>query len=150
MPTPTSRHPRAIHLWLWVVQGLLALVYLLAGTMKTTLPIAALTARWGWPGTVPPALIRFIGAAELAGALGLILPAAARVLPRLTPTAAVGLVVLQLLAMLFHLSRGQASVLPINLTLAALAAFVAWGRFRKAPIEPRPLHGATHPSPLTR
>jgi hypothetical protein len=132
------------------VQALLALVYGMGGTLKAALPIAALTARWGWPASLPPALVRFIGTAELAGALGLILPAATRILPRLTPTAAVGLVVLQILAMLFHLSRGEAFVLPINFVLAALAVFVAWGRFRKVPIEPRPFHHVRGESRLSR
>jgi putative oxidoreductase len=80
-------------------------------------------------------MVRFIGACELAGAVGLILPAATRIRPMLTPLAASGLVVVMLLAMAFHISRGEAAqALPINLTLGALAAFVAWGRFRKAPI----------------
>jgi len=72
-----------------------------------------------------------------AGALGLILPAVTRIRPKLTAAAGLGLVTVMVLAAAFHLSRGEAQVLPLNLTLGALAAFVAWGRSRKAPILPR-------------
>ena len=90
----------------------------------------------GWPGDLPPALVRFIGASELAGALGLVLPSATRIRPLLTPLAAMGLVIVMLLAALFHISRGEWLALPINAVLGGLAAFVAWGRLRKAPIFP--------------
>jgi hypothetical protein len=128
---------KALHGALWVVQVLLALAFGAAGAMKTTQPLSDLAKSLVWPGAVPPALVRFIGASELAGALGLILPAAARVKPLLTPLAALGLVTVMLFAIVFHLSRGELSLLPINLALAALSAFVAWGRLKKAPIRSR-------------
>jgi uncharacterized membrane protein YphA (DoxX/SURF4 family) len=129
--------PKALLVALWIVQLLLALAFGLAGVMKTTQPISDLATSLVWPGVVPPALVRFIGASELAGALGLVLPATTRVKPFLTPLAAVGLVTVMLLAMVFHVSRGEWSALPINLVSAALAGFVAWGRFKKAPIQSR-------------
>lgn len=122
---------------LWVVQVLLAAAFGTAGVMKTTMPIHELAQNLVWPGALPPALVRFIGASELAAAIGLILPAATRIRPVLTPLAAAGLVVVMVLASVFHLSRGEAQALPMNLTFGALAAFVAWGRFRKAPIKAR-------------
>jgi len=67
----------------------------------------------------------------------MLVPALTRIRPKLTPIAAVGLVTVQVLAMAFHTSRGEFKALPFNLTLAAMAAFVAWGRFKKAPIAPR-------------
>ena len=81
--------------------------------------------------------MRVIGVAELLGALGLILPAATRVKPMLTPLAASGLATVTLLAAIFHISRGELGALPIPLVLGGLAAFVAWGRAAKAPIAPR-------------
>jgi hypothetical protein len=81
--------------------------------------------------------VRFIGVAELAGALGLILPAATRIQPRLTALAAVGLATMMALAIPFHLMRGETGAIVFNLVLGSLAAFVAWGRERRAPIEPR-------------
>ena len=75
---------------------------------------------------------------ELAGALGMILPAATRILPWLTPLAALGFAVIQVLAIGTHALLGEtAQTLPINLVLLALSLFVAWGRMRKAPILPR-------------
>ena len=70
-------------------------------------------------------------------AIGLILPALTRILPRLTPLAALGVSIIQVLAMLFHVSRGEFMVLPLNVVLLALSLFVLWGRERKAPISPR-------------
>ena len=83
---------------------------------------------------MPLPLVRFIGVSELAGAIGLILPAATKIKPTLTPLAALGLLTIMILAMAFHLSRGEAQALPINMALGGLAAFVAWGRTKKAPI----------------
>jgi hypothetical protein len=74
---------------------------------------------------------------ELAGALGLFLPAATRILPRLTPLAAVGLATMMALAVPFHLVRSETVAIVFNLVLGSLAAFVAWGRGRRAPISAR-------------
>lgn len=101
------------------------------------MPIAEVSQYIVWAQVVPAALVRFIGASELAAAIGLILPAATRIRPMLTPLAAAGLVLVMLLAIGFHLSRGEIQALPVNIALGALAAFVAWGRFRKAPISAR-------------
>ena len=140
MTTATSEAPtqsKALHISLWVVQVLLAFAFGGAGLMKLTQPIADLAAKMVWPGQMPEALVRFIGLSELLGAIGLILPAVTRIKPKLTALAGAGLVVVMLLASAFHLSRGEAQVLPVNFVLGGLAAFVAWGRFKKAPIAPR-------------
>jgi putative oxidoreductase len=84
-----------------------------------------------------PGLIRFIGVSELLGGLGLILPAASRIRPGLTPLAALGLTIIMVLALGYHVSRGEMSALPIVGALGGLTAFVAWGRAKKAPIAPR-------------
>ena len=123
---------------LWAAQVLLALFYLYAGYNKLTQPIDALaTMGMGFVLVVPELLTRFIGLAEVLGAAGLILPAATRILPRLTPLAALGLSTIQVLAILLHASRGEFMVLPMNLVLLALSLFVLWGRERKAPISAR-------------
>lgn len=133
----TEKPSRALHIGLWVVQGLLALGFGLAGLMKTTAPAAELAAKINWLTPDNLWLIRFIGVSELAGALGLILPSATRILPKLTGLAAAGLVVVMILAALFHLSRGEAQSVPVNVLLGGLAGFVVWGRWKKAPILPR-------------
>jgi putative oxidoreductase len=128
---------RALHVTLWVAQVLLAAAFGAAGTMKLTQPAANLAAMMPWTAAVPLKLVRFIGTAELAGALGLLLPSLSRVQPRLTALAALGLVVVMGLAAVFHLSRGEAAMLAPNLVLSGLAAFVTWGRGTAAPIAPR-------------
>jgi hypothetical protein len=123
---------KGLHMGLWIVQGLLGLAFLGAGSMKLTAPVEAL-AQMGIPG----GLARFIGVAEVAGALGVVLPAATRVKPWLTPLAATGLATVMVLAAGFHIMRGEASHLGAPLVLGALAAFVAWGRATRARIAPR-------------
>lgn len=135
--TRTARPNRALHITLWVLQGLLAAAFLMFGLTKLTTPIAQLAGQMPWVADVPASLVRFIGLAEVAGALGLILPALTRIRPNLTPLAALGLVLVMVLAIPFHLTRGEATMLPVNLVLAALAGVVAWGRTRRAPIRPK-------------
>ena len=123
---------------LWVAQLLLALVFGAAGVMKLMTPVADLAAMMNWVSVSPEALVRFIGFDELAGALGMILPALTRILPFLTPLAAAGFALIQVLAIGTHGALGEtASTLPMNLVLLALALFVAWGRWKKSPIAPR-------------
>src|SRR5262249_36929778 len=104
---------RVLHFALWGVQALLGLMFAFGGSMKATQPMAVLAEKLVWPGALPELLVRFIGVSELLGAIGLVLPAATRIKPGLTPLAAAGLVTIQLLAALFHLSRGEAAVVPI-------------------------------------
>jgi putative oxidoreductase len=131
---------RTLHVSLWIVQVSLALMFGLAGVMKATMPLDTLAQSLPWVTDVPGALVRFIGLSEAAGALGLLVPALARVRPWLTPLAGLGLSAVMILATAFHLQRGEVSHSALTASLAGLAAFVAWGRFRRAPIEPRAPH----------
>ncbi len=135
--TSTLHRSTALHAALWIVQLLLALAFGMSGAMKTTQAIDSLAAVMPWSADLPAFVVRFIGACELAGALGLVLPSATRIRPLLTPLAAIGLVVVMMLGSLFHASRGEWQNLPVNAVLGGLAAFVAWGRLRRAPIPPR-------------
>ena len=83
---------------------------------------------------LPGALIRFIGVVEVLGATGLILPAALRIRPWLTPLAAVGLVIVMIGAVVITLIGGEKFAAGISLVVGLLAAFVAYGRWRLAPI----------------
>jgi putative oxidoreductase len=123
---------------LWLAQILLALVFAFTGTGSLLRPVEDLAAVAVWPGEVPVALVRFIGAAELAGALGLILPSVTRIRPGLTPLAAAGLSVVMLFAAAYNLSQERWSPMTLNLLLGSLAAFVALGRARWLPIRERP------------
>jgi hypothetical protein len=115
---------------LWIVQILLAALFLFAGGMKLVLPLDKLTG----PVNLPGALIRFIGVVEVLGALGLILPAALRIKPWLTPLAAAGLVIVMIGAVVITLIGGDAFAAVISFVVGLLAAFVAYGRWRLAPI----------------
>lgn len=130
---------RALSIGLWVAQAFLAFAFTGSGLMKLTTPHDALAAQMRWVADGPAFLPLFIGAAELAGALGLILPAATRIQPRLTPLAAAGLVLVMVLAAGTHLLYGELFMLVPNAVLGGLAAFVAWGRSGPAAIAPRAL-----------
>lgn len=116
---------------LWIVAGLLVVVYLAAGAMKLATRREKLLANpnMGWAANFSEVAVKGIGAAEILAALGLVLPWALGVAAVLTPLAATGLVVLQAGAILVHVKRKEAKVLPVNVVLLVLAAFVAIGRF---------------------
>lgn len=118
---------------LWAAQILLALVYGAAGAMKISQPIAVLAVQMSWVNVFPAFMVRFVALCELAGAIGLILPVLTGIRPRLTAYAGLGLTVLQVFAMIYHIAYGEFMVLPVNLVLLALAAFVFWGRSRVLP-----------------
>lgn len=114
---------------LWIVQGLLALVFTTSGTMKGTWDRERLV-RSGQTGVqgMPLPLIRFIALAELCGALGLVLPWATGIAPVLTPIAAGGLGVIMILAAVVHTRLREPKNVATNLALLAACAFVVWGR----------------------
>ncbi len=122
-----------LNIFLWVLQILFALLFASAGFLKTFKPIVEIAPMIPWAPTVPEWLVRFIGISELLGALGLILPAALRILPRLTTLAAAGLAAIMLLANLFHIYRGEFFALPMTGIFFALLAFIAYGRWKLAP-----------------
>jgi uncharacterized membrane protein YphA (DoxX/SURF4 family) len=114
---------------LWIIQGLLALLFLFAGGMKLVLPIEEMTKQMPMPGP----FLRFIGVAEILGALGLILPGLLRIRPGLTPLAAAGLVIIMIGATALTLAIDPVAPALIPLVVGFLAAFVAYGRWRLAP-----------------
>jgi uncharacterized membrane protein YphA (DoxX/SURF4 family) len=118
---------------LWIVQALLALLFLYAGGLKLVLPIEEMTRQIPMPG----AFLRFIGVAEVLGAIGLIVPALTRIRPGLTPLAAAGLVIIMVGATVVTLTAMGPAVALIPLAVGILAAFVAYGRWRLAPIRGR-------------
>src|SRR5262245_11566567 len=115
---------------LWIVQALLALVFLFAGGMKLVLPLEKMAG----PVELPGYLLRFIGVCEALGAVGLILPSAARIRPGLTPLAACGLIIIMIGAIVITLGAGLIGPAVASLIVGLLAAFVAYGRWRLAPI----------------
>ena len=114
---------------LWIVQALLALLFLFTGGMKLVLPVEELTAQT----PLPDLFVRFIGVVEVLGALGLVLPGLPRIRPGLTPLAAAGLVIIMIGATTITLATMYAALALFPLVTGLLAAFVAYGRWRLAP-----------------
>ena len=123
-----------MNLALWIVQVLAAIAFLAAGVPKIILPMPAIRQRVAWASAVPPWLIRFIGVAEVLGAIGLILPAVTGIAPWLTIAAAVGLIVAMLSAAVFHIRRAELAGMAPAVVLLALALVIAYGRWKLAVI----------------
>ena len=118
---------------LWIIQGLLAALFVFSGGMKLVLPIEKMQD----PVALPGLFLRFIGVCELLGGIGLILPSLLRIRPGLTPLAAAGLVVIMIGAVVITvIYMGVASAL-IPLLVGILAAFITYGRSQLAPIPPK-------------
>jgi len=114
---------------LWVAQGILALVFLMAGASKLTQPKEKLAERMGYVDDFSDGTIKLIGTLEVLGALGVVLPKLTGILPVFTPLATVGLALTMVGAALTHLRRKEPQMIVVNAVLLALAIFVAWGRW---------------------
>jgi hypothetical protein len=135
--TTTTTPSRALHISLWIVQGLLFVTFVGGAIWKLATPLPELAAKMPWMGEVPHAFFVVTALVDLAGGLGVLLPTLTRIQPRLAPLAAVGLTALQVSAIVFHFSRGEGANTPFNFVLTALALFVFWGRAFQAPVPPR-------------
>ena len=130
MSSPSTHTPsQKTAVLLWFVQGLLALVFLFTGAMKFVMPIEEMTKQVPLPGL----FLRFIGVAEVLGAIGLILPGLLHIRPGLTPLAAAGLVIIMIGATVLMLASAGVAQALFPLVVGLLAAFVAYGRWRLAP-----------------
>src|SRR5689334_1426070 len=118
-----------MNIGLWIVQGLLAAMYLMAGGVKT-FRTARAKGEMPWAKERSDAFIRFVGISELLGGLGLILPLVTGILPWLTVAAAIGLSLIQLLAIFSeHLPKKEYNVIPVNVILLLLSIFIVLGRW---------------------
>jgi bacteriorhodopsin len=123
-----------MNILLWVLQVLLALAFFAHGGLLLFPPPAiavqlnAAFPRWFW---------LFLGVAEILAAVGLTLPGLARIQPRLVAWAAAGIMIVMICATIFHLSRGEVSSAISTVVLLAVATFIAYMRWRVAPIQPR-------------
>jgi hypothetical protein len=113
---------------LWVAQGFAALVFILTGALKVVIPKEKLSEKMHWAATWPPGRIKLLGLAEVAGAIGLVLPAALHIAPWLVPISAVCLALLMLGALHTHRRSHESFVPALVLVLVCMA--VAVGRFR--------------------
>ena len=127
---------KIIHIILWVAQVTLAVLFIAGAIMKFQ-PIETISAMMPWTGQVPIWVVRLLGLIDLLAAVGLILPSMLRIKPQLTTWAALSIITLMFSAIVFHVSRGEASAIGVNIISAIIALFIVWGRLKKAPITAR-------------
>lgn len=128
LPGGLSR-PGDVNIFLWILQAVLAAFFAFSGLAKAFQPKDKVVKTAPVLKDYAPGTIRFIGGAELAGAIGLVVPAAVGVATVLTPAAGVGLGVMMLLAAGVHGRRGEAQGIAVTLVLCALTVVICWGRF---------------------
>jgi len=134
----TDKPTGKLHIALWVVQVGLALLFGMAGVAKLALPLSDLAAQGMSHATnLPWPTERLIGLSELLGAIGLVVPAATGIQPKLTGYAALGLTTIMVLAIVYHIVFGEAPASIVNVVLGGMTGFVAWGRLVRAPIPAR-------------
>lgn len=122
----SKRRERAMNTVLWIIQGLLALVFLFTGSIKLILPVSVMAAQMPVP--LPGLFLRFLGIVELMGACGLILPGLSRIRPGLAPLAAGGLLIIMIGATVVTLLGGEGAAALMPLAVGLLCVFVAYGR----------------------
>jgi uncharacterized membrane protein YphA (DoxX/SURF4 family) len=127
---------------LWIIQVLLAGLFLFGGVMKLVVPVEELNQQMPLP--LPAWFVWFTGVVEVLGGLGLLLPGLLRIRPGLTPLAAAGLVLVMIGAVVYSLAAGAGAAAVLPLVVGLFAAFVAYGRWQLAP-----LRGASRRSALS-
>lgn len=128
--TDQQQPSKTLHLLLWTSQILLALS-MLSGAIMKFMPIETISAMMPWTGQVSPLLVRLLGVIDLIGGLGLILPSMLNYKPWLMVWASFGIIALMICATVFHVSRGETSVIGFNIFCVILAVFIAWGRSKR-------------------
>lgn len=121
---------------LWILQILFGIYFIFIGFVHFN-PPPNLPSMMQWMYELPQGLHYFSGTAEILGGLGLMLPGLFKIRTQLVPLAALGLAVVMLGAVVFHLTRGEVTIIVINLLNAAILAFIAYGRWRIHPIPER-------------
>jgi uncharacterized membrane protein YphA (DoxX/SURF4 family) len=115
---------------LWIIQGILAAMFTMAGLTKSTQSKEKLEKQFPWVSDFSMSTVRFIGLSELLGAIGLIVPWLTGIVPILTPVSATGFCVIMVLATnIVHLKKNEYKGIALNIFIFLLAAFVAYGRF---------------------
>ena len=122
-------HGQVLNIFLWATQAIIFASFCLGGVMKLFMPVDRIAKLFSWTGQVSKLFLKFIGVVDLAGGIGILLPELTNIAPQLTPLAAVGCTVLQVLAIGFHTRRGEFKETPVNFVFLALCGFVMWGRW---------------------
>ena len=131
--TSEQKTPKAMNVILWIAQVILSACFIWSSAMKLFQPADKLAEMWAWT-TDNAVLVKLTGILDLLAGIGLVLPALLRIQPKLTIYAAYGAVALMIAASIFHIARGEASQIGVNIFFAVFAVFIAWGRQKKSPI----------------
>ncbi|MDH3307977.1 MAG: DoxX family protein [Acidimicrobiia bacterium] len=121
---------------LWVAQILAGIFFLYVGVLHFIVP-EGLPSTFSWMYDLSDVMHYISGTLEILGGLGLILPAVTRIQPQLVPVAAGGLALLMLSAVIFHIGRGEYGNVGSNVLWIIVTAFIAYGRTKVAPLQPR-------------
>ncbi len=131
--TSEQKNSKTLNIILWIAQVVLALTFIWSASMKLFKPSDL---PWLWI-KENPGLVKATAILDFLAGIGLILPALLRIRPKLTIYAAYGTIVLMIAAIIFHISRGEASQIGFNVFVIITAVFIAWGRQKKSPILPK-------------
>lgn len=132
-----STSKKVTNVALWILQTLVATMFIATGILKMSQPISSLSAMLPWTGQNSPIMVRGLGFLDVLGGVGILLPSLLRIKPQFTVITAFANIVLMICAIIFHVARGEASVIGFNFLLIAILTFIAWGRSSKVPIEAR-------------
>lgn len=121
---------------LWVLQWLFGVYFIAIGVMHFIVP-EGLPGPMEWMYDLSDTMHVVVGIAEILGGIGLIVPSLTRIQPQLTVYAAAGLILVMIGAVVFHIDRGENASVATNVIIGAVLAFVAYGRWKLAPIQPR-------------
>ncbi|PYS20812.1 MAG: DoxX family protein [Acidobacteria bacterium] len=124
-----------MNILLWIIQVLLALLFLFSGTMKFLMPVEEMNRQA--PVVLPGLFLHFIGVCEILGGVGMILPSLLRIKPGLTPLAAAGLAIITIGATVITAAGGMVVLAIFPFIVCVLSVFVAYGRWRVAPVHPK-------------
>ncbi|SEW52727.1 DoxX family protein [Chitinophaga arvensicola] len=127
--TSQQKHSKLVLWALWAAQALLAAGFIWAAAMKLFLPVTKLSAMWPWTAQLPVPLVKGTGIIDLLGGTGILLPSLLRIQPRFTAFTAIGIIALMIAAGIFHIARGEASLIGVNIVFAIIATFIVWGRW---------------------
>lgn len=131
-----SNLSKGLNITLWIVQTLIALGLIWGGYVKLFQPIEETAKMLPWA-LEHPSLLKFTGVVDLLGGLGIVLPSALRIHPKLTVFAAYGIIILMISASIFHISRDETSLIGMNIFFLILAVFIVWGRKKQRVILPK-------------
>lgn len=122
---------KVLNIALWAAQVILSLTFFWSSYMKLFVPAEELVKMWPWAKN-NDTLVKLTGILDLLVGVGIIFPLLLRIQPKLTIYAGLGTIALMIAASIFHIARGEASLIGVNAFFAALAIFIVWGKAKKS------------------